>query len=254
MSEGREWTLLSVPGERLERVRCVLVPGVGAAPRDLDWLSRQERRQAEGLARDARRADWLAGRLAAKLAIRAALEADLAPARISVSYAAGGRPLPVVAAARPPDLWLSISHSRGTGLAAAVRGPRPVGVDVEHRAAWTRELCDYALGEEERAGLPAAPSARSVLARWTLKEAGLKALGLGLRVHPRRVAVATECALPAAAASWRLQSPLAVGAGAGWFEHAGRITWAVADAEAAVAGAQAWAPAPVAARSGSGPI
>ena len=69
-----------------------------------------------------------------------------------------------------------------------------------------------------------------MLAHWTLKEAALKALGLGLRVHPRRLEVEGDCSAPAAAARWRLSTP-AGATGSGWFAHAGRFTWALAESE-----------------------
>jgi phosphopantetheinyl transferase len=226
------WTTLSVPAPGFDHVRCVLVRGLGDGEFDSwAWLAPDERIQAEGMRRASRRADWLAGRLAAKLAIRQALESELELARISVSYEPGGRPLAVHAGSPLPRLWLAISHSRGVALAAAGRGTRPIGVDLEHPTDRVEELADYALADAERERLRAPVTARSMLAHWTLKEAALKALGVGLRVHPRRLAVDADCCSAAAVASWRLAGPVAEGAGAGWFEHRGPFTWAVADVD-----------------------
>jgi 4'-phosphopantetheinyl transferase len=218
---------LTAPG--FERVRCVLVPPLPEAerPEDLPWLGEAERAFAAALERPQRRADWLAGRLAAKLAISQVLEEAIELAQLSVASAPGGRPLATRGRACLP-IHLTISHSRGVGLAAASSGPRPIGIDLEHRTGWIEELRDYALGSAERARLPAAAGEQEVLAHWTLKEAALKALGLGLRLHPRRVEVEGVCADPAGAARWSLSTPGAE-AGSGWFAHAGPFTWALAE-------------------------
>ena len=221
---------LSAPG--FERVRCVLVPPLPAAELagGLPWLTPAEQGFLAQLERPRRRADWLAGRLAAKLATRQALEEAVDLAQLSISYLAGGRPGATRRGARLPGLWLAISHSGGFGLAAASSGPRPIGIDLERESGWAGELSAYALSPAERARLPAAAGEREVLAHWTLKEAALKALGLGLRVHPRRLEVEGDCSAPAAAARWRLAGR-GPATGSGWFAHAGPFTWALAESE-----------------------
>lgn len=221
---------LAAPG--FERVRCVLVPPLPEAdrPAGLPWLTPSERTFAAGLERPRRRADWLAGRLAAKLATRRALEDAVGLSRLSVSYRPGGRPAATRDGDPLPGIWLAISHSGGVGLAAASSGSRPIGVDLERATGWIEELSEYALSGAERARLPATAGEKEVLAHWTLKEAALKALGLGLRVHPRRLEVEGDCSAAAAAARWRL-SARATATGSGWFAHADGFTWALAESE-----------------------
>jgi 4'-phosphopantetheinyl transferase len=224
-----------VPAVGFADVRCVLVDRrVGSERREeLRWLSPGERRVCAQLAAEARRADWLAGRLAAKLALRPALGGAVELAEMSVAYAPGGRPLPVYRAGALRDVWLTISHSRGVGLAGVSRGGPPIGVDIEHVAAWFDGLASYAMGAAERSRLGADPSPAAVLASWTLKEAALKALGSGLRVHPRRVDVSANCAARAGEASWRLHAPDGgTRSGHGWFCHEGEWVWAIASLDA----------------------
>jgi 4'-phosphopantetheinyl transferase len=125
-----------------------------------------------------RRAEWLAGRLAAKHAVRAhqrrrgavpASFGDVVVQPITVGMRAGK---PLVASAE-----ISISHSGG--LAVAVCGPVPVGVDVERGRALSPVLVDLlSTGVDLDMPLPL---------RWACKEAVLKNLGFGLRVDSREV-------------------------------------------------------------------
>jgi 4'-phosphopantetheinyl transferase EntD len=222
------WTAQPLVTPAFADVHCVLAQPRAEAPRPADrsWLTPEERRLATAMA-PRRRSDWLAGRMAAKLAIGAAIGATAELAELSVSHAAGGRPLALLDGAEIPGLWLAISHSRGAGLATARRGGRPIGTDLEHHAAWSDELAGYAFAASERSSQPGDPSA---LARWALKEAALKALGTGLILHPRRVGIAADCSSAAGVASWRLVVPgTGLCAGRGWFQHRGELVWALAE-------------------------
>lgn len=96
----------------------------------------------------------------------------------------------------------SISHGDTTLLVAVVAEGR-VGVDVEDdpfdafaRPALVRRMCSDA----ERATLEPLPDAlrrRSLARAWTVKEATLKARGVGLSVDPRAVAVDLEALVAA---------------------------------------------------------
>lgn len=182
-----------------------------------------------------RRGDWLAGRLAAKLAIASTLGSEVGSAagalelvELSVAHAPGGRPLALLDGEEVPGLSLTISHSRGAGLAAARRGGRPIGADLADHAAWAEEIAGYAFAPAERLRAPLGPRA---LARWALKEAALKALGTGLIVHPRRVGIEADCSSAAGAARWRLSLPgTGLCTGPGWFGHHGELAWALAEA------------------------
>ena len=93
-----------------------------------------------------------------------------------------------------PSVDVSISHSGRMLLVAVVRGGR-LGVDVEDepfdvfgRPSLVRRMCSGP-ERDQLASLPE-PSRRRTLARiWTLKEAALKAIGVGLAVDPRRIVV-----------------------------------------------------------------
>jgi phosphopantetheinyl transferase len=94
-----------------------------------------------------------------------------------------------------PGLDVSISHGDTALLVAAVAGDGRVGVDVEdepfdafRRAALVRRMCSAT--ERAALDLTPAPLRRRALARaWTIKEATLKARGVGLAEDPRRVPV-----------------------------------------------------------------
>lgn len=94
----------------------------------------------------------------------------------------------------PSGVDVSIAHGDATLLVAVVTGGQ-LGADVEDepfaafdRASLVRRMC----GPAERAALDAIPPTlrRRALARaWTIKEATLKARGVGLAVDPRSVEV-----------------------------------------------------------------
>lgn len=88
----------------------------------------------------------------------------------------------------------SLSHA-GDVVMAALRPLGPVGIDVE---LLTRPLADFgallriACTDAERIAIEARPPAEQrqrFLTAWTGKEAVLKALGVGLSVDPRNVAI-----------------------------------------------------------------
>jgi phosphopantetheinyl transferase len=93
-----------------------------------------------------------------------------------------------------PGVDVSISHSGRMLLVAVVRGGR-LGVDIEDepfdvfgRPSLVRRMC--AAPERDRFASLSGPSRSRTLARvWTVKEAALKAMGVGLAVDPRRIVV-----------------------------------------------------------------
>lgn len=94
-----------------------------------------------------------------------------------------------------PGVDVSISHGDTALLVAAVAGEGRLGVDVEdgpfdafRRDALVRRMCSTA----ERAAyerLPETLRFRALARAWTVKEATLKALGVGLAEDPRSVPV-----------------------------------------------------------------
>lgn len=129
-----------------------------------------------------RKSDWLAGRYAAKTLVASALKGKN-PADIEITRDTFGRP-------QAAGLTLSISHSQGTALAALKPGSGAfIGVDIEaiedRSPAW---YGDYFLPGE--VPLPGDPDQATRI--WTVKEAALKALGLGLQADLREACFKNE--------------------------------------------------------------
>lgn len=85
-----------------------------------------------------------------------------------------------------PDGWhISLSHARDH--VAVMLARRPCGVDIERpHAVRFQALADRYFSEAERhylATLPDSDKAHTFFRLWTLKEAGVKALGVGLAHH-----------------------------------------------------------------------
>jgi 4'-phosphopantetheinyl transferase len=117
-----------------------------------------------------RRAQFLAGRIAARRALALALGRPPAAAPEIGRDSAGA---PVVN--DHPGLQVSISHSHG--LAVAVAAPFAVGVDLELDEPRPEALARHFFSAAERAALAAAPAAARqalVTELWTRKEAAAK--------------------------------------------------------------------------------
>jgi 4'-phosphopantetheinyl transferase EntD len=147
-------------------------------------LTENERAVLDELPLERRRADWLAGRLAAKRALRAACRRrdEPVPAYTAIEIRNDSRGAPRFAIAERPDLDerldISIAHSNGTAVAAiAVRlASGTVGVDVEVTKPLPMHLLKRVLRPEEIACLDAlSNTAPTALEMWTAKEATLKA-------------------------------------------------------------------------------
>lgn len=157
------------------------------------WLTDAERDVCAGLRVAKRRGDWRLGRWVAKKAVARAVGAHwLSGTSIEVLATPGGRPVPRI---RRPGSWpqvtLSLSHSGGTGFAAALRGAALLGCDVEQVAGRSDAfVTDYFTGEES-AWIRSTPGEDALRANllWSAKESALKALGEGLRLDPRGVPV-----------------------------------------------------------------
>lgn len=123
-----------------------------------------------------RKADWLGGRLAAKLAGAVAFFPEVPLREIEVRRGPTGSPFLVC---RGERRHVSISHSAGVCGAAA--GPDFLGLDIEEVAprhpGWYRDYFSPA----EREGRDDA----AMTGLWAAKEALFKALGLGLACDTR---------------------------------------------------------------------
>ena len=134
---------------------------------------------------DKRRLDWLAGRLAAKRALRRYFRetagAAPEPASIEIASDAQGAPL----CATPGAPFFSISHCGAGGLCAVGLSGRRVGADWELIVPRGRELARlFALPGE----LPPGQDDPFFQTRlWAVKEAVLKLLCLGLAAPPQDI-------------------------------------------------------------------
>jgi len=173
-----------------------------------------------------RRADWLAGRRAAKTVVAAALGAEL-PARwraaeLEIRSAASGMPFAALAREgravgpfAPGDrlpVSVTISHLGGHSLCAAIRDPaggalpRTLGIDlgeIEPRS--SAFVATFLAEDEQRWVREAPPGERDLVTNvvWCAKEAVLKALGLGLTVDTYAVRCLPGAA-PADPGAWAL--------------------------------------------------
>lgn len=160
---------------------CVVALAAAGDRRAARCLTRAERSQCAALPGAAQRADYRAGRLAAKRAAAGPV-GTAALRRVAVRRRPGGAPGVWVQDAgggwRAADVALSLGHRDGRAIAAAATaaGCR-VGVDVERAAAVPAGWLRYFATAAERAGGPATGAAL-----WALKEAAWKALSLGADV------------------------------------------------------------------------
>ncbi len=150
-------------------------PNAGA-----DSLPPEDAQQLSARGRTRRVADRLAGQQAARRAVRALVGEGAA---FSVGRSPSGAPN-VAGTASP--VAVSLTHTDGGALAIAAPNGR-IGIDAERvvlrppsfARAWLTHL------EQERD----ADDPMAVTRAWCAKEAALKALGTGLRLHPRNVEV-----------------------------------------------------------------
>jgi phosphopantetheinyl transferase len=150
--------------------------GAGS-PATLRGLTPSERCEHERLPHDARRSDWLAGRLAAKRAVAA--RCGLAIENIQLQPKPGAAPECQVRRAfgqwTPLPLSVSIAHRDGVAIAAAADGDTLAGVDIERAGEITPAQHRYFLAPREKSLTPGIDA----MLVWMLKEAVWKALGLG---------------------------------------------------------------------------
>ena len=130
-----------------------------------------------------RRLDWFSGRLAAKhlaLAVLAERGEKAGAAELEVHNREDGSPFIVLRGEPLQDIPVSLSHGP-SGAAAATAGPdRLIGVDLEIVAQRPASFVSIFAHPSERSPESSSPEGQTRL--WTLKEAALKLLSLGLSV------------------------------------------------------------------------
>ncbi|MFZ3031548.1 MAG: 4'-phosphopantetheinyl transferase superfamily protein [Candidatus Moraniibacteriota bacterium] len=143
-----------------------------------------------------KRADWLVGRMAAKQAIVDEIyrRTGRTVSWQDVEIVSGKKEKPtfrLLASSEtliPEEYSLTLSHTAGQAVAALsfIRESGFVGVDIERERICSNDFSKAFLTEREfqsyiETGL------LSPLSLWCYKEAFLKALGTGLRAHPRMI-------------------------------------------------------------------
>lgn len=133
-----------------------------------------------------RRADWLAGRIAAKEAYRRyAKPRRVAPGRIAIRHARTGAPRLV----GRDGIHVSIAHSAGWGAAAVASFP--VGIDLERVRRHGKRVLKHIVRPDELPYLSemAADTDALTCLAWAVKEAVLKGLEVGLGTSPRALLI-----------------------------------------------------------------
>jgi 4'-phosphopantetheinyl transferase len=177
-------------------------------------LDRHENDRLARLVHDDDRRSYLAAHAGARLMLGRTL--DRSPDELRFSSITNHKPTLL---ANTEQIDFSLSHARGIVAVAVAR--MPIGVDVEplHEIEHLNSMCDLVLAAEEQAILRKTPGefrSRLFLRYWTLKEALLKAAGLGFAVSPNTIVIdagpaPAVLAVPAAlgsAAQWRLIAPI----------------------------------------------
>jgi phosphopantetheinyl transferase len=154
------------------------------------FLGEAERAQYEGQGPRKQRA-WLAGRIAAKDAVRDLLwregHGPLFPVEVVIETAEGGRPR--VRAPSTREVKVSIAHKDELAVAiASVEGD--VGVDVERIEPRPAGFAELAFTDDEVKMIGAGPDKDEWVTRfWVAKEAAAKAAGTGFEGDPKRFRV-----------------------------------------------------------------
>lgn len=169
-------------------------------------LAAHERERYERVPEEKRHA-WLCGRVAAKRSASAYLRARgfvCAESEIIVVPGSLGKPTLTTTHAEGSEITdalshtsLSISHCEGLACAQVVDRMEVgnVGVDIETVREWNEDTVRAFLTESEyECYRSAEESGRPFVATWywCLKEAFLKARGVGIRTHPQKVATVVE--------------------------------------------------------------
>lgn len=177
--EVHVWVAQVDPGEGARR----RPPGEGLLPAE-------EREELDRVMVDAVRYLRAAGRVLRRIVL--SRYADIQPDAWRFRAEPGGRPV-IAAPAGAPPLSFSVTHTEGL-VACAVTWAREVGVDAEAvgRPIDIGRLAARFFAPQEAAALERLDGPARVLAffqHWTLKEAYLKARGLGLAVPLAAVVV-----------------------------------------------------------------
>lgn len=167
---------------------------IADVPEDTDWLSENETASLHGLRFPKRSDEWRLGRWTAKRALSIFLNVPADPLvfrRIDIRPAPSGTP-EAFFDKQPAAATISLSHRGGLAACAVAVPGAEMGCDVEMAEPRSKAfVADYFTVEEQAliARASAADRDRLVALLWSAKESALKALGEGLRLDTRSVAV-----------------------------------------------------------------
>lgn len=166
-------------------------------PASNDWLSSLEASRLGGMSIPKRRAEWRLGRWTAKCAVAACLKRSAEPRLfrdIEIRPTSSGAPQAFLAGRLAP-FSISLSHRAGLAIAAVASSGTALGCDLE----LIEQRCDsfaadYFTEEEQRLvrSAPTAEQSGLVTLLWSAKESALKAIGQGLRLDTRSMAVKVD--------------------------------------------------------------
>lgn len=182
------------------RILCLLEtteahPGLAAGIPPPGLLSPAELARWEGFAVPKRRRDWLLGRWTAKHLVQAylALRRETMTPFEEIEILPGEDGAPIARFPQPLSLSLSISHSGTESFCAVCPGEAgQVGADIEQVEARDPAFAHTFFTVDEIAAVEKVRLAERdplVTALWSVKEAVLKTLRLGLRADTRQVHV-----------------------------------------------------------------
>jgi phosphopantetheinyl transferase len=196
-TDERLWAVMRYPEENLlavprEEGFVLLEDKYRAAPTREQlarrFLSEQER---VDYARETPRAQraWLAGRIAAKDAVRDLLwkrgKVPMFPIEATIKNASSGKPEVTCARAGANGVHISIAHKEDVAVAIASE-QREVGIDIEKVVAREETFAKEAFSDAELRLVAGEPRHEAWMRLWTAKEAASKARGTGLGGAPRR--------------------------------------------------------------------
>ncbi|MGE3275439.1 MAG: 4'-phosphopantetheinyl transferase superfamily protein [Vicinamibacterales bacterium] len=149
----------------------------------LGWLSAEERARFDRFQHAGARTEFLVGRALVRTTL--SRYADVPPEAWAFAIGSHGRPDLATRPPGTPPLVFNLSHTRGLA-ACAVTVDRELGVDVEFTGrSFTHDVPGRFFAAEEVRALRALPEAEQhavFFDYWTLKEAYIKARGLGLAI------------------------------------------------------------------------
>jgi 4'-phosphopantetheinyl transferase len=163
-------------------------------PPNDDWLSASEAACLARMRFPKRRADWRLGRWTAKRAVSEYLTLQRPLAAVEIRAAPSGAPQ-VFLGSQAAKLAISLSHRAGRAVCVVAPDGTALGCDLELVEPRSDAFAaDYFTTGEQSLVARAAPDNRPELLAllWSGKESALKALGEGLRLDTRCVAISLE--------------------------------------------------------------